>query len=486
MISIGIGALVFAIWLIILFFGKTIGLSMLLFVIPFSIFFIYILEKKGKVKNPSFKLLLIPIILLSSTYFIFDNVFFNKMNLIVIPVLHSILVLGLLGEKFQINSDTVFMILGTFFCPLGFIEESTLDFIDSIKENLKIDIKSKNEAKIRKFLKAVLITVPVVLIIIFLLSTADEIFADLFREAFRQILVFINGINLFNSLIKIIFIIISFFYFMGLFYYVCLKYEVINEKEISQTKINDDFTIKMILVSLNIIYAVFCFIQVKSLFMRNTTLNYANYARQGFFQLMIVSIINLVTILIAKKSENKDKVKINKFTNCMSIIMIVFTFIIVISAWLRMSFYENAYGYTMLRILVYCALLTEVILFIPTVFYVLDKKINLLKSYFFIITIMYVCMNFANFDNIIARRNVDRFIQTGKIDIYYLITETGSDAVNQLLRILEIQTGDENAKLETIEYLKEKYEYLNEEKIDFRNINLSKIFARNSIEKKIN
>ena len=273
---------------------------------------------------------------------------------------------------------------------------------------------------------------------------------------------------------------------MGLFYYVCLKYEVINEKEISQTKINDDFTIKMILVSLNIIYAVFCFIQVKSLFMRNTTLNYANYARQGFFQLMIVSIINLVTILIAKKSENKDKVKINKFTNCMSIIMIVFTFIIVISAWLRMSFYENAYGYTMLRILVYCALLTEVILFIPTVFYVLDKKINLLKSYFFIITIMYVCMNFANFDNIIARRNVDRFIQTGKIDIYYLITETGSDAVNQLLRILEIQTGDENAKLETIEYLKEKYEYLNEEKIDFRNINLSKIFARNSIEKKIN
>ena len=103
MISIGIGALIFSIWLIILFFGKAIGLSMLLFVIPFLYFFIYILEKKDKIKNPKFKLLLIPILLLSSTYFIFDNSFFNSINLIIIPVLQSILVLGLLGENFLVH-----------------------------------------------------------------------------------------------------------------------------------------------------------------------------------------------------------------------------------------------------------------------------------------------------------------------------------------------------------------------------------------------
>ena len=51
MISIGIGALIFSIWLIILFFGKAIGLSMLLFVIPFLYFFIYILEKKRQDKK---------------------------------------------------------------------------------------------------------------------------------------------------------------------------------------------------------------------------------------------------------------------------------------------------------------------------------------------------------------------------------------------------------------------------------------------------
>ena len=100
-ISIGIGAVIFSIWLIILFFGKDIGFSMLLFVIPFSIFFIYILERNNKIKNPKFKLLLIPILLLSSTYFIFDNSFFNSINLIIIPILQSVLVLGLLGENLK-------------------------------------------------------------------------------------------------------------------------------------------------------------------------------------------------------------------------------------------------------------------------------------------------------------------------------------------------------------------------------------------------
>ena len=64
MINLGIGALIFAIWLVILFFGKSIGLSMLLFSIPFSYFFIYILEKNNKIKNSKAKILLIPILLL--------------------------------------------------------------------------------------------------------------------------------------------------------------------------------------------------------------------------------------------------------------------------------------------------------------------------------------------------------------------------------------------------------------------------------------
>ena len=478
MINLGIGALILAIWIVTLFLGKDIGLSMLLFTAPFVYFFIHLLEKNNKIKNSKSKILLIPILLLSSTYFIYDNTFFNNWNLLIIPILIVFLILGLIGEKLEINLDTIGTLLGAFLTPISYIGESIKKLVEAIGGKLSI----KSDDKTKKIFKAILITVPIVLVIIILLSSADEIFANIFKSIFENIFHMLWTINI----SKIICILIAFLYFMGLFYYICIKYEVIQKIEENSSQRYDNFTIKTILISLNVIYLVFCCIQIKSLFIRNTTLNYAHYARQGFFQLMVVSLINLLVILIAKKRENKEEEKSNKYINYMSLLMIFFTFIIVISAAIRMHFYESAYGYTLLRLLVYCILLTECILFIPTILYILDKKINLPKCYFTIIIITYVCMNFANFDNIIASKNVNRYIETGKIDMYYLKHEMGTDAVRQIFRILEASSTDtEEIKIEARKYLQDVYKRINEEKFDFRDFNISKLLAKNLIRNEL-
>lgn len=486
MISIGIGALCFAIWLIVLFFGKSIGLSMLLFAIPFSCFIIHILQKSNKIQNPKFKFFLIPILLLSSTYFIFDNAFFNVINIFVIPILYSFMILGLIGQNINNKSDTICSMFYIFIKSFECMGTAIESFIKAINEKLKIDTKSKNNEKkndVERIIIGSLITIPIILIIIILLATADEIFAGIFQDVVDIIDIFLSNIDIQNIYIKIYLTLIAFIYFIGLFYYISVKCQVVDTKKNLKTKINDNFAIKMILVSLNIIYLIFCYIQIKSLFLKDTTLNYADYARQGFFQLMIVSILNLVTILIAKKRQNKDEDKENSFINCMSIIMIIFTFIIVISAWVRMYFYESAYGYTLLRLLVYCILFTESILFIPTILHILGKKVNLSMSYFTIIIISYICMNFANFDNIIATRNVNRYIETGKIDLDYLQYATGADSIKQISRILEISTDDDNIKQIAEDILKEKYKKLDEKEMDFRDFNISKIVAKKVIEK---
>ena len=478
MINLGIGALILAIWIVTLFLDKDIGLSMLLFTAPFVYFFIHLLEKNNKIKNSKSKILLIPILLLSSTYFIYDNTFFNNWNLLIIPILIVFLILGLIGEKLEINLDTIGTLLGAFLTPISYIGESIKKLVEAIGGKLSI----KSDDKTKKIFKAILITVPIVLVIIILLSSADEIFANIFKSIFENIFHMLWTINI----SKIICILIAFLYFMGLFYYICIKYEVIQKIEENSSQRYDNFTIKTILISLNVIYLVFCCIQIKSLFIRNTTLNYAHYARQGFFQLMVVSLINLLVILIAKKRENKEEEKSNKYINYMSLLMIFFTFIIVISAAIRMHFYESAYGYTLLRLLVYCILLTECILFIPTILYILDKKINLPKCYFTIIIITYVCMNFANFDNIIASKNVNRYIETGKIDMYYLKHEMGTDAVRQIFRILEASSTDtEEIKIEARKYLQDVYKRINEEKFDFRDFNISKLLAKNLIRNEL-
>ena len=87
--------------------------------------------------------------------------------------------------------------------------------------------------------------------------------------------------------VKILLIVCVFSYLLCLFDYIISRYKK-EEKEEVRNNPKDNFTIKMILTVLNIIYLIFCYIQIKSLFMRNVDINYAQYARQGFFQLMIV------------------------------------------------------------------------------------------------------------------------------------------------------------------------------------------------------
>lgn len=89
-----------------------------------------------------------------------------------------------------------------------------------------------------------------------------------------------------------------------------------------------------------------------------------------------------------------------------------------------------------------------------------------------------------NFDNIIAKRNVDRYIETGKIDMFYIKSETGTDAVKQITRILEVNTYADNVKYEAGRHLKDIYDKLGET-FDIREFNISKVFAQYLIEEKL-
>lgn len=478
-----VGAIILAIWMIALFFEKTIGLSMILFAAPLTFFLIYLLEKNNRIKNKRAKLLLIPIILLSLTYGIFNNAFFRALNIVIIPSLILIMSVGLFNKKSFLDAKLFGKTIVGFFAPLGHFG----DYFDKsnliIKEKFSIRKKTKGSVKTKKIIKAILITLPIVIVILALLSSADEVFSNIFKVMFDKIGEFFSNITIHSVIARIFLTALAFIYFTSFFYYFVYEYKNDEEEEKKEQKLKDNFTMKMILGALNVIYLIFCYIQIKSLFLKNVDINYAHYARQGFFQLMAVSIINLITILIAKKRENKDEVKTNRFINYMSLAMILFTFIIVISAAVRMYFYESQYGYTMLRLLVYCVLFTESVLFIPTVFYIMDKKIDLAKCYFIIILSAYICMNYLNFDNLIAKRNVDRYIETGKIDMYYLEKHTGTDAVSQLNRLIDTdERNDAKVKKDAGKYLKKLYYRLDKEERDFRDFNLSKELAEKTIK----
>jgi hypothetical protein len=85
-----------------------------------------------------------------------------------------------------------------------------------------------------------------------------------------------------------------------------------------------------------------------------------------------------------------------------------------------MALYEEAYGYTYLRILTQGFMIYLAAVLAVTVFRVWKEEINLLRLYVVISLVAYLTVNFINIDVVIARSNIERYRSTGSIDAEYL------------------------------------------------------------------
>lgn len=425
-----IGALFLSLWQSLLFWKQDLGISVLLFTIPI----IWITTKllKGNIKNKKALLISIPIIVLSSTYFIFDNLTFYLINIVLVPILYLIMVIWAISD-FQIKS-IIYKIILMIFEPLNYIGDVIRAVLKEFNPKEKDEQIGEKKEKNNIF-KAVCFTGTIALIVIGLLCSADNEFAKIFSTIFKDINIF----NVSELTGRIIIIIIAFFYFAGFFMNMLDKENGLKEFEKDEkTEKKESYTIRMMITVLNLVYLVFCFTQIKVLFTEQN-IKYSEFARKGFFQLMIVSLINIAMILKANNKNLKETEKQEKYKKTMCIVMVIFTLIIIISAFARMTLYQQNYGYTRLRILVDYTLITEIILLIPTIIYILKNKIDLIKTYFVIIITMYCLVNFINIDKIIMKNNFNRYKETGYIDLNYLMEMNNSDLIEQLLELKDTE-----------------------------------------------
>ncbi|WP_431894178.1 DUF4153 domain-containing protein [Nonomuraea sp. bgisy101] len=108
------------------------------------------------------------------------------------------------------------------------------------------------------------------------------------------------------------------------------------------------------LTGLNLLFAAFVAVQVTALFgsnawlLRTTGLTYAAYARQGFFQLMVVSVFVLAIVAVVSsvvRAERGDRWALAILLG----VLCAFTMVILVSAMHRLDLYTDAYGLSRLR-----------------------------------------------------------------------------------------------------------------------------------------
>lgn len=439
---------------------------MLLFEIICNAFAYYIFNKKNKIKNKNGILLIIPIILLSSTYFVFANKTFYIANIFIILMLNLIMYVILTNEKNYLTNyvyKTIKLITNTI---TGYKESIEL----SKKVSKKVLTKNENINKenIKKVAISLLIVIGVVGVVLALLSSADMIFANLF-SGIGNLFNHINVGTTFNFILRTAIIIITYFLLLSLFLNIQKKSKK-EESELKESKEKYNFTIKMLLVVLNIVYLIFCIIQIQSLFVKiniSDSFDYATYARTGFFQLMFVSFINLGLLLIANRCNEKEE----KIIKILNLLLIIFTIIIAISAIYRMYMYETEFGLTYLRIFVYIILSTEILAFIPIIVYIFNKKFDFAKWCFILGISIYCIVNYMNIEKIIISKNINRN-NVHPIDYNYIANIASEDSYEILEERLRKEEIAEKEKLNILDILRNMSR--NTKDLSWQEFNISK------------
>lgn len=197
------------------------------------------------------------------------------------------------------------------------------------------------------------------------------------------------------------------------------------------------------LVLLDLLFAGFVAVQVRVLFggdghVRATHgLTYAHYARQGFWQLAAVTVLTLIVIAVVVRKIDRDSRRDRTVARVLLGLLCALGLVIVASALHRMSLYENEFGFTRLRVAV-----MAVEVWLGAVFVLLLAAGIRMSGRWLpravLVSAAVGLLGFAavNPDGYIAERNVDRYADTGRLDLVYL-HGLSVDAVPALDRLPE-------------------------------------------------
>ncbi len=176
--------------------------------------------------------------------------------------------------------------------------------------------------------------------------------------------------------------------------------------------------------------------------------SHAEYAREGFFQLCSVSVINLAllsAIALFMKRKNRAAALVFK---ALALIFSIFTLILISTAIAKLIMYIDRYGLTPKRVLAAWFMAVLAIVFILVAVKQFVPKLKLLAISFCVLLVMFAGLSLSNVDGYIARYNVDRYIE-GSLDTVDIaaMEELGLAAVPELVRLMEAEREKEQSSL---------------------------------------
>ncbi|MHA6253351.1 DUF4153 domain-containing protein [Oceanobacillus sp. CAU 1775] len=415
------------------FFHGSIGVSYVVFV---AAFYLVLFMRFGfNFEHRRIGLLLmVGIWILAGSYLFYDSTVFRLFNIILIPAIVFFQIVLITSPKSLNWSKLSFVKLVT--GKLLDIMNYLVHYLSVVTRRLIRRNKKESRGIVRQVIIGVLVALPLLFIVIQLLMSADAAFAEVIQRIFFLRLEF----NAIDFAFRLAFVLIAALFFFCVFK--VLGKTTKRELDIRNTEDKKKWQAVIaitILTMLNLVYLLFIAVQFNYFFSDGLQagFTYATYARQGFFELLVVTLINWTILISFMKRTKTDSPNLKLVLKILYSAIIVASGVLLMSAFIRLSLYEEMYGYTIDRLLAHSFMLFLIVVFAYTLVRVWLENLPILHFYLISGFIFYVALNTINLEEIIVENNLERYEETGKIDIYYF-NYIGAEGIKGLVTLYEI------------------------------------------------
>lgn len=307
--------------------------------------------------------------------------------------------------------------LKTPFIPFRFI----VPFLETLRSLCSFENLFVVSGRKREVIRGTIMALIALFVFTWLLSSADVMFNKLFSSIFTfHFPDDFPGRIIFGSIVTA--------FFMGAFGFIFrTAHPTVSPNTTTQTPTLGILETTILFGSINVLFAVFVILQISYLFggadhLVSSGLTYAQYAREGFAQLIWVAIGSFLLITFAEHNiVRHEGAHVRRF-RLLSGTLVILVLAILVSAFTRLSLYEDAYGFTDTRFYSHALMiwLSGMLVILSLHIWKSGTRAQFMFRAFVLSVAFLALLNLVNPDVFIAKQNLARYAQTGNIDARYL------------------------------------------------------------------